>query len=185
MPYSLRRSIKLFFCLLLLHFSMTAQAQQKAKVGMELDVLPYVTGGYFGAVWIGKEHLRARALYAYVHMPDFVTPDGFSNNTIRSFALLGDYFLKKEQVGFWVGGGLVFWDGTIQTDLHLEEASYHSFLINGSMGYAWPLNAHFYLSPWAGLSLRTGGDQQVSVDGETFKPRLINPEASLKVGFVF
>lgn len=172
-----------FFLLLL--FAQNVHAQKTVSAGVELDVLPYLTGGYFGAVWVGKGHVRARALYAKVNMPDFIVKDGFTNNTIRSFAIVGDYFLKEEQEGFWFGGGMVLWDGKIQSDLQLETASYQNYLLNGSLGFVWNLGNKFYLSPWAGLSVRVGGDKTVAVDDDSFKPRLLNPEMSLKLGYRF
>lgn len=176
--------LKIFFSLLVLHFAIQpVQAQEKVKAGVELDVLPYLTGGYFGAVWAGKGHMRARLLYAKVHMPKFMVPAGFSGNTIRSVALIADYFLKKEQTGFWMGSGLVYWDGSIKAGQ--QTASYHTYLLNGSMGYALNLSRRFYLSPWAGLSLRVGGDQNISAGGATYHAPFLNPELSLKFGYRF
>lgn len=172
------------FCILALS-TKNIQAQESVSIGVELDVLPYLTGGYFGAVWVGKGHVRARALYAKVNMPDFIVSDGFTNNTIRSFAFVGDYFLNKEQKGLWFGGGMVLWDGEIQSDLQLETASYKNYLLNGSIGYVWDFGRKFYLSPWAGMSIRVGGDKAVEVDDDTFEPRLLNPEMSLKLGYRF
>jgi len=186
MRASHRTTMKICLCLLLPLFSIhAARAQEKVKAGVELDVLPYLTGGYFGAAWVGKGHLRTRALFARVHMPDFIVRDGFTNNTIRSYALLEDYFLKKDQTGFWLGSGLVLWDGKIQTDQRLETASYQTYLLNGSLGYVFNLSQRFYLSPWAGLSLRVGGDRHIPVDTKTFDPPLLDPEMSVKFGYRF
>lgn len=44
-----------FFLLLL--FAQNVHAQKTVSAGVELDVLPYLTGGYFGAVWVGKGHV--------------------------------------------------------------------------------------------------------------------------------
>lgn len=56
--------------------------------GVEMDVLPYVTGGWFGAGWLGSGHVRVRALAASVNMPFFVVQDGFTDNEIRSVAVV-------------------------------------------------------------------------------------------------
>mgnify|MGYP001402598041 CR=1 FL=1 len=181
-----RTALKGLFCFLILHFTIhAAPAQERVRAGLELDVLPYITGGYFGAIWAGKGHVRGRALFAKVNMPEFIVPDGFRNNTIRSYALVGDYFMKADQTGVWISGGFVLWDGKIQTDQELETASYRSFLINGSLGYALNLSPKFYLSPWAGLSLRVGGDQNIMADGQNYDPPFLNPELSLKLGYRF
>ena len=180
------RHIRYWVCLLLLLASTPAvKAQEHINLGIELDVLPYITGGYFGAVWAGKGHVRGRALIAKVNMPEFIIPAGFTENTIHSYALVIDYFLRKEQDGLWMAAGVVLWDGEIQTDQIIKTASYQSFLLNGSMGYAFNLGRKFYLSPWAGLSLRIGGNSNIIVDGTKYDPPFFNPELSLKFGYRF
>lgn len=163
----------------------SAQAQSTFTIGIEQDALPYLTGGYFGAVWAGKGHVRGRALLARVHKSDFITPDGFTNNRTTAYALLADYFLKEDWKGWWLGAGLVYWDNTIQSDRKLTTAPYHNILLNGSLGYNWKFYRHFYLSPWAGMSLRVGGASKVTVDNQSFIPPLLNPEASVKLGWHF
>lgn len=79
-----RRSKLFFFLVLILVFSPFSPGKAQVKTGLELDILPYLTGGYFGAGWVGKGHVRARALIAQVNMPDFITPKGFTNHQIRS-----------------------------------------------------------------------------------------------------
>ena len=47
-----------YLLLILVCFGSTIHAQtiesKKLDAGLELDVLPYATGGYFGAAWMGK-----------------------------------------------------------------------------------------------------------------------------------
>ncbi|SDQ79005.1 hypothetical protein [Flagellimonas zhangzhouensis] len=159
-----------------------SQQQNKIQVGVELDVLPYITGGYFGAIWARKGHFGGRALFAKVNMPDFIVPEGFTDNEINSYALIADYFLNENQTGMWLGGGLVLWDGTIKSDQKLETTSYQSYLLNGSIGYIINLSNRFYLSPWAGLSLRVAGTDDIRVDNQIYDPPFLNPELSLKIG---
>lgn len=165
------------------------QAQEKQPLkwnaGMELDLLPYATGGYFAAGWVGKENWRLRALHARVHMPDWFVARPFANLRIRASALVADRFLRPGWKGWWLGGGPVLWVGTVQTDARQEQASFRNWLINGSAGYHFMFSPHFYFSPWAGISLRLGGDRNVPVDNRNFTLPLLNPEASLKVGWYF
>jgi GNAT superfamily N-acetyltransferase len=155
------------------------------NAGLELDALPYLTGGYFAAGWAGKDLWRIRALTADVHKPDWSTPAGFSRHHITAYALVVDRFLKPDWQGWWIGGGLVYWESTIQTTARLQTARLSNLLLNGSLGYHIRLGRHFYLSPWAGLSLRVSGDKNVPVDGRFFTLPLLNPEASAKVGVWF
>jgi hypothetical protein len=179
----------LLLLLLAFYFSMQAQAQvnepRKIDVGLELDVLPYATGGYFGAGWVGKDVWRIRALTAFVNKPDWSTTKGFSNHQIHAYAAVVDRFLKSDWQGWWAGAGLVLWESTIQTEAKAQTAKFHNFLAHGGLGYSVPMFKHFYVSPWGSLNLRIGGDKNVVVDDKSYTIPLINPEASLKVGYYF
>jgi hypothetical protein len=160
-------------------------SSNKLTIGVEQDFLPYVTGGYFAGGWIGKDHVRARLLTAYVQKPDIFIAKGFTNNRVHAYALVGDYFLKKQWTGWYAGTGLVYWKSSLQIDKKLSTAYYENWLINGTIGYNYKLNPHLYLSPWAGLHLKIAGAKQVSIDGTIYSPPLFNPEASLKIGWKF
>jgi hypothetical protein len=155
------------------------------SIGLEQDFLPYATGGYYFGAWAGKSHLRGRALIAHVNKPSFVVPNGFTNNVVTAYAILGDYFLKTNWTGWYIGGGLVLWNSSIQSNQQLSTASYQNMLLNGSVGYNWKFYKNFYLSPWAGMHLRVGGAETVTVDGASFSAPLLTPEASLKIGWHF
>lgn len=165
-------------------FSQTTSSK-KVQAGVELDVLPYATGGYFGAGWIGKDVWRLRALTAFVKKPDWSTKKGFANHQIEAYALVVDRFLKKDFTGWWGGAGLVYWHSTIQSDTKVQTASFDNVLLNGSLGYHFSLNKHLYLSPWASLNFKIAGDKAVWVDTKTYVLPTINPEASLKFGYIF
>ena len=176
----------LFSAVLLICFSPQAQTtKKKVHAGLELDALPYATGGYFGAAWVGKDHVRLRVLTAGVNMPDFITKDGFTNHHVTSYAIVADYFMKENWQGWWAGAGLVYWKSSIQTDDRLQTVHFQNYLLNGSIGYNIPLYKKLYLSPWAGLSIRTAGDKNVAVDAKRYTLPLLNPEASLKIGISF
>ncbi len=84
-----------------------------------------------------------------------------------------------------MSAGIVMWQGDIQTNKLIETASYNIFLLNGSLGFVHYFNRWLYISPWAGISLRGGGDKNIPIDGENFNPPVFNPELSVKVGVRF
>jgi hypothetical protein len=180
---------KLSFLLLLLILCFNSNSQEispkKVQLGIELDVLPFATGGYFGAVWIGKDHWRLRTLTAFVKKPDWSTKKGFSNHQIEAYAFVVDRFLEKNWKGWWAGTGLVYWHSNIQSSAKIQTASFDNLLLNGSLGYNVTLFRHCYLSPWASLNLRVAGNTNVPVDNKSYSLPLINPEASLKFGYSF
>lgn len=97
------RTFLAILCITILNAANAQSGTKKFSIGVEQDLLPYATGGYFGGIWAGKEHIRGRALVARVHKPDFVIKKGFSNNNVTAYALLADYFLKDN----WNGCGRV------------------------------------------------------------------------------
>ncbi|HEU4788947.1 MAG TPA: hypothetical protein VFS71_04620 [Flavobacterium sp.] len=179
--------------LIFIAFSMQLQAQStngtdtnnKWNFGLELDVLPYATGGYFGAVWAGKGKWRTRALLADVNKPDFTTKEGFTNHHVKAYAVVLDHFLKDNWKGWWIGGGPVYWKSDIQSDTSNATKNFDNFLLNGSLGYNFTIYKNIYISPWAGLSLKVSGNDEFTLDNKEYNLPLLNPEASVKFGFHF
>lgn len=163
----------------------SGQSNSGVSVGLEQDILPYITGGYYANVWAGKNHLRARALVARARKPDFIIPDAFTNNKITAYALVGDYFPRLEWKGPWISGGLVRWNSSIQTVDQMFKVSFSNWLVNGSVGYNWKLAPHFYLSAWMGCHLLIAGPTTINVGPERYNAPHLNPEASIKVGWYF
>lgn len=184
--------MKKIFTSLLLAFSLSSLAQQKEllpvrsiTVGFEVDVLPYITGGYYGSGWIGYDHWRYRAIITKITTPDFVLKDGFANNRIQAYTLIADFFFQPDFKGWWIGAGFEYWKGEIQSDAKLNIAKYDSGIFTAGGGYVWKFHKHFYLNPWAASHIRIAGDNNVIVDGKTFTPPVFTPELSLKVGWHF
>lgn len=177
--------ILVLVCFLVFQQAGACQSKNTWNVGMELDVLPYVTGGYFGAVWAGKGKWRVRSLLAQVNKPDFTTKRGFHNHTIRAYALVADRFLTTGWSGWWVGGGPVYWQSTIEGDTPGTKETFHNYLLNGSLGYHFMVYKNVYLSPWAGISLKIAGDHNIIVGDQIYNLQLLNPEMSLKGGIYF
>lgn len=161
------------------------QTSNKLNFGLELDVLPYATGGYFGAGWVGKDKWRGRALFGDVNKPDFVTKEGFTNHHIKAYAVLLDRFLKNDWKGWWIGAGPVYWKSNIQSEDSNATKNFDNFLLNGSLGYNFTLYKNIYISPWAGLSLKVGGNDEFVLDNKAYNLPLLNPEASIKFGISF
>lgn len=175
----------LLFCAIASQLSAQDSAKHRWQGGAELDVLPYALGGYFAAGWVGKNQTRIRLLTADVRKPDITTTKGFTKHRIHAYALVADYFFKPDWTGFWIGGGAVLWNSNIQEKNSGVAASFSNYLLNGSAGYHYRFGKRYYLSPWAGLSLRVAGDKNILVGSSRYTLPLLNPEASLKLGIVF
>lgn len=162
-----------------------SQEKKGVTFGVELDALPYVTGGSFGAFWLGKNQWRVRALGANVHKPDWATKKGFNHHDIAAFAVVVDLFQTQNWRKWWIGAGPVFWNSKIRADGSTTISSFSNFLLNGSIGYNLSLGQNIYLSPWAGMSLKIAGDKDIVVQNKIYNLPILNPEMSLKLGFHF
>lgn len=180
------RVIVILFTLLTARATLAQEPVAKTTtVGFEVDALPYITGGYYASFWVGHKHMRYRAIITQVTAPDFVVPDGFTNNEIQAYTVIVDYFFKEGFEKWWVGSGFEYWDGKIQTDDKLATATYSNTIFTVGGGYVWKFYKNFYLNPWVAVHFRIDGDKEVAVDGEVFTPALLTPEASLKIGWHF
>jgi len=161
------------------------QAQNRFSAGVETDALPLATGGYLAAAWMGTPRVQVRALAARVHIPDLARPDAFDRQEIDAVAVLIDVHPLGASSPWWVAGGLVHWDGRIRDASTRISSDYDVWLVNGSAGWHRDVWKNLYVRPWAGLSLRAGGDRDIRVGNATYDPRLLNPELSVKMGWRF
>ncbi len=183
------KAILLAICLMLFSGFTFGQADNQStkntSIGFELDALPYITGGYYGSVWVGHKHLRYRAIIAKTDIPDFFIEDGFTNNEIKAYAVVVDYFFNPNLKGWWIGSGLEYWDAKIQTDARISTANYNNTIFTLGGGYIWKFYKNFYLNPWVAGHFIIAGDKDVVVDDSTFETKLFIPEISLKLGWHF
>ena len=64
----------------------------KVIVGTELDLLPYITGGYYGSLVLGYAGWRVRGIVTQTSPPDFVVADGFEDYELEVKTFLLDRF---------------------------------------------------------------------------------------------
>lgn len=159
--------------------------EPKVTVGVELDALPYLTGGYYGSVWVGHDHFRYRAIVTQITTPSFMVDDGFTNNKIQSYTAIADYFFAPGFRKWWVGSGFEYWKGEIQSDSKQGTGKYENVIFTAGSGYVWKFYRNFYLNPWVAVHIRVAGDSHADVDGLRFHPSAVTPEASLKLGWHF
>ena len=158
------------------------------KLGTEVDVLPYVMGGYYASAFVGHDGWRFRGVAARSDTPSFLVTSSFEKKRTDAYALLADRFLgsKRTQLkGFWVGGGGEFWQSRIRQQNNSNFTHYDNFVLTAGGGYVWKLSNHFYLNPWGALHAVVAGNTNVNVSGKMYQQPRLTPEASLKFGLVF
>ena len=185
------RVLCIFFIFFLILFASTESVGQRKSnirnipaLGLEVDILPYITGGYYGSIWYGIGQVRGRFVVANVNVPSFYIPSGFKDNNIYAYALLVDYFIRSNDFSkFWIGVGPEYWDASITSESTGSTAYYSNYIISVGLGYSWKFYRNFYLNPWLAFHILAAGDSHVDVDGEDFKPPTVTPEISLKIGW--
>lgn len=160
-------------------------AAPRTTVGVELDALPYISGGYYVSGWIGHDRIRVRPVATKTTLPSFVVQDGFKNADLEVYAVIVDYFPRDGFRGFWVGAGAEYWKNSIENESNGGTAKWDNTIATVGGGYVWEFGGHFYLNPWAAGHLVVGGPTSVLAGGATYSPKRFTPEVSIKVGWHF
>jgi len=154
------------------------------SLGVEVDVLPYISKGWYASGWVGldKYHIRIRPVFAKVNVPSFLYDEEFDRNTLQVYALIVDYFFKPDYKGFWVAPGIEYWNGEVEDNFN-NTSTYDELVFTVGGGYVWKFPKNFYLNPWVAFHLHMAGDRDVSVGEEVYRTSIFTPEASLKLGW--
>lgn len=159
--------------------------QSAMSIGIEADVLPYATGGYYASAWLSQNHFRYRAIITKVSVPQFMLQEGFTNNNMMVYALITDYFFDTGVNKWWIGAGIEYWDAEIQTDYRKQTTKYESYIATIGGGYVFKVYRNLYINPWVALHATIATDNNIVVDDLVYKPAFLTPEGSLKIGWYF
>lgn len=152
--------------------------------GTELDVVPYLSNGYYLSFIAGKGRLRGRVVRTELTTPDFVTDDEFEDNDLQVWAAIVDVYFEDDFSGWWVGPGLERWSGSVEEKASGVRQSYETDILTLGGGYTWRFSKHFYLNPWAAVHIPIGGDREIAFPSAVFEIDA-TPEASVKLGIRF
>ncbi|BDU74154.1 hypothetical protein [Mesoterricola silvestris] len=151
----------------------------------EVDVLPVATGGWYASVAAGRDVWRLRLVAAEVHLPDRFAPAGWEKARTRAQALLVDRFFRAGFAGPWIGGGLERWDEDLKGARGPERVRLESLQATFGMGWVVPLGRGFQVNPWVAVHRRIGGDRAVSSSQGECRPKALQAEVSVKIGYLF
>ncbi|MGE0160798.1 MAG: hypothetical protein AB7T31_15450 [Gemmatimonadales bacterium] len=163
----------------------SGQAPPRRTVGFELDALPFASGGYYGSLWLGADHLRLRGVVTRMTLPDFLVDDSFDESEMDVYALIVDYMPRPGFSGPWLGAGIEYWDRSIASVTDGATAEWDNLVTTVGAGWVRKLLGDLYVNPWAAVHLVVGGDSEVRVGSSVYDvPRFVT-EASLKLGWHF
>jgi len=155
------------------------------RVGVELDLLPYMLGGAYGSAWLGREHWRARAVLTRTQLPGALVDDGFRDHSMTAYTALVDYFPDARLRGWWIGAGFEYWKNRVSRDDGTATARWSSPIGTIGGGYVKPVWRRLYVNPWAAAHLTLDRKSSIDVGGTSYRVRRLTGEASLKLGWGF
>jgi hypothetical protein len=173
---------------LLLGSSLLLSTQANAESltwATEVDLLPIATGGWYTSLAVGREAWRVRAVAAEVHVPDAFAPKGWVSSRTRAQALLVDRFFRPGFTGPWVGAGFERWDESLKREHGPERVKLTSLQSTLGAGWVFELGRGFTLNPWMAVHRRIAGDRDATIEQAVCRPRALQAEASLKIGYTF
>ena len=154
-------------------------------IGVELDAFPYLTGGWYGSLWIGYRQIRLRGVLAESYPGSIVTDEGFRDLRIRAAAALVDWFpfnAPGTYEGVWFGAGVEWWRNRVTNEANNRAGTFNSTMATLGGGYVWKFYQHFYVNPWAAAHVQaTGGNATIA--GSEYQAPSILPEVSVKLGW--
>lgn len=166
----------------------TVDRVSRVRVGVEIDALPYLTGGYYFSGWAGYNKFRLRGVFTHFKSPSFIIPDGFEDQKTDAYTLLVDYFPatdKNEFKKWWMGTGLEYWKNSVVNSSDKVAGKYNNLILTVGGGYIWKIWRNLYLNPWAAVHLALSGTGERQIGNATFKPKVFLYEASVKLGWYF
>ncbi len=190
--------MKIFYVFTFVFFGMSAMAQNADSTavktepfkisdsqtfGIELDMVPYFTGGYHVSLWYGKDHLRYRGVYSFTNVSVWATPNGFKDHQLWKVAFEVDYFFKENFEGWWIDAGYQYWNSQIQDEEATQKLFYTNNVMTFGAGYVWKFASNFYLNPGASANILITNLGPFQLGGKTYTPSIITPEISLKLGW--
>lgn len=162
----------------------SAEGKEKIVIGTEVDLLPYLSGGYYLSEVTGFQHFQVRLVNATTLIPEFVTPAGFDSWKLNATTIIIDYFPDEDRKGLWLAIGYEYWNSRIKVKETNENGSFSQNILTIGSGYVYRLSDHWYIDPWAALHLNLG-DKTVTIGSKNLDLPDCMLEASIKVGYNF
>jgi hypothetical protein len=138
----------IIFCAIL--FCVLPVVATDYHIGSELDAFPYLTGGYYFSLWGGNNTYHLRTVVAHSNIPNFVIPDGFTDESTDVCALIIDRFLdpRRNGRGWWMGTGFEYWRMSIRNEENREHGHFNEAVYTLGGGYVIPIYRNITLNPW-------------------------------------
>jgi len=135
-------------------------------------------------VWAGADRNRLRLVGAHLHYPNSFTPSPFADRSTTVAALLYDRFFRDDFTGPWVASGVEYWWNEVGLESGPERGSWETVVATVGAGWVFPIWKGLYVNPWGAVNVPFN-TSAVPVGTETYQPRAIEAEVSVKHGWVW
>jgi hypothetical protein len=158
------------------------------SAGVEVDLLPTAASAAAGEaggalqLWLGAERNRLRLVGAHLHYPAGFVAAPFADRSATVAAVIYDRFFRDDYTGPWLAAGVEYWWSRIGLKRGAATGSWETPVATVGAGWVFPVWRGLYLNPWAAAHAPLARPT-VAVGGERFRPRAVETEASLKVGW--
>jgi len=153
-----------------------------------VDLLPTISSAAAGEaggalqVWVGASGNRLRLVGANLHYPDAFVAKPFAGRSATVVAVLYDRFFRDDYTGPWVAVGAEYWWSRIGLASADGRGSWGTPVATVGAGWVFPIWRGLYLNPWAAGHAPLDRNP-VEVGTERYRPRALEAEVSLKLGW--
>lgn len=187
MPSSLLRALSAA-ALLCATARAAAAGLRPDAAGIEVDLLPIAASAAAGEaggalqLWAAAERNRLRLVGAHLHYPGAFVASPFADRSTTVVAVIYDRFFRDDLAGPWVAAGAEWWWSRIGLKGGGATGSWATPVATLGAGWVFPVWRGLYLNPWAAAHAPLGRSE-VAVGAERYRPRALEAEVSLKVGW--
>lgn len=180
--------------LALLTLGISAHAQQKNYLSVEIDPAPFVLKGYSVSVKFSPKKLSHYSIMGSVYSGDL--PDklmskenldkGWKGAHINtSYALFTDYFIKEDRRGLHFGPSVFYYRKSIELKGSTETKNYSSIYPNIRIGYTFNFckNSRLYIDPWLNFGKELNVDGNPKINSTEYKNNAFNYVMAVHVGY--
>jgi len=152
--------------------------------GIEQDPQPYFFRGWMASAWLGLKRTRIKGTFAAANTPSFFRRPGINYERTNASHLSIDFFFKDQFKGFWIGPSFGYWQNRIRNEDQYQR-DFWSVVFSTGMGYNFYIYKGLYINPFIAAHWRISGTRDISLGALEYRPRLLTPELSLKIGWRF
>ena len=156
------------------------------KIGVELDLYPFVTGGNYMGAYVAQNGFKYRVIRAESNMPEFMLQNNIENVNLEVYAFIVDYYFDEtDYKGLWFGIGGERWNNRIDEKNGVKNVGFSQNIFTFGGGYLFELTDRIFINPWAAVHVNMGNEREKIIGDTSYEIKKIIPEVSVKLGYSF